>query len=87
MKKIYYLLLLVFSLANAQNPASIDPTFEFRDYVPHLNNISYTPSQFAVLSTGKIVTAGMRSYDTYNNTQQITLPGRFIFLNKNFSVD
>jgi uncharacterized delta-60 repeat protein/uncharacterized repeat protein (TIGR01451 family) len=87
MKKIYYLLLLVFSLANAQNPASIDPTFEFRDYVPHFNNISYTPSQFAVLSTGKIVTAGMRSYDTYNNSQQITLPGRFICLNKDFSVD
>jgi uncharacterized delta-60 repeat protein/uncharacterized repeat protein (TIGR01451 family) len=84
MKKIYYLLLLVFSLANAQNPASIDPTFEFRDYVPHFY---YPPSQFALFSTGKVVAAGMRSYNTYNNAQQTTLPGYFICLNKDFSVD
>ncbi|WP_294822139.1 T9SS type A sorting domain-containing protein [uncultured Flavobacterium sp.] len=84
MKKIYYLLLLVFSFANAQDPASIDPTFEFRDYVPQLQN---TPLQFEVLSTGKVVIAGMYSYNAYNDDQQIPLPGRFICLNKDLSVD
>lgn len=84
MKKIYYLLLLVFSLANAQNPASIDPTFEFRDYVPQLQNM---PSQFIVLSTGKVVAAGMNAYNAYNNSQQTSLPSHFVCLNKDFSVD
>jgi len=84
MKKIYYLLLIIFSLANAQNPASIDPTFEFRDYVPQLQLM---PPQFGVLSTGKIIAAGMSAYNAYNNTQQTPLPGRFMCLNKDFSVD
>jgi uncharacterized delta-60 repeat protein/uncharacterized repeat protein (TIGR01451 family) len=83
MKKLYFLLLLAFGLANAQNPASIDPTFEFRDYVPQLN---YSP-QFAVLSTGKIVASQMFAYNSYNDAQQVSLPGRFICLNKDFSVD
>ena len=86
MKKIYYLLLIIFSLANAQNPASIDPTFEFRDYVPQLQSVGIAP-QFAVLSTGKVVATGMPSYNSYNNNQQNPLPGRFICLNKDFSVD
>ena len=84
MKKIYYLLLIIFSLANAQNPASIDPTFEFRDYVPQLQSM---PPQFGVLSTGKIVAVEMYSYKAYNNAQQTPLPGHFICLNKDFSVD
>jgi uncharacterized delta-60 repeat protein/uncharacterized repeat protein (TIGR01451 family) len=76
--------MLVFCLAKAQNPASIDPTFEFRDYVPQFQTM---PPQYGVLSTGKVVAAGMYSYNTYNNAQQTPLPGRFICLNNDFSVD
>lgn len=84
MKKIYFLLLFVYSFIQGQNSAAIDPTFEFRDYVPQFQT---KPPQFAVLSTGKVVAAGMYSYNTYNNAKQTSLTGRFICLNKDFSVD
>ncbi|WP_298220659.1 T9SS type A sorting domain-containing protein [Flavobacterium sp.] len=84
MRKLFIVFTIFFlSLLQAQNPAGIDLTFDFKDKLPLLNN---QPTQSIIQTDGKIIVIGsFTKYIKYRNQENNSV--QILRLNNDLSID